>query len=664
MKENMKEFTRARWIWAEDNTRKNDWVWFARDLGLARPPKRAFLNIAVETKYHLFINNKLIVLDGGLNRQSNCADGYFDEVDVARHLRAGTNRILIKAWYWGNQGRNNIDSGRAGLLVEGKGLDLQSDCSWAASRNPAHYETGQPLPSNLYGGHNIGFDANRDVLSSGSAIEYGEYGAAPWGRLSRRPIPLFRFSGIKRFAKVEGHAVCHLPYAMQLTPYFKVLARGGEKIDIRTDRHEVNGGPGDEKNSYRGHRVEYVCKKGLNEFEGLNWMFGEKVIYSMPGTVKIVRLGYRESGYDSSLVGEFASNSRLADVLVGKSARTLYVCMRENFMDCPDRERGQWIGDVSVQVPQVPYVLDGSALKLVRKAIADFIHLRAGDVLRGNVPGACASELPSQSLNAISELGMIAEYHRITGDREVLKECCEPVLRYLQLWKTGGDGLVEGRKGNWRWFDHLYNADAAVNENAWYYSALKFAQRMAGQLPPDLLERKLSIEANFNKQFWKGRYYSSAGVVDDRANAMAVLCGLAGSDKHRDIRNVLISVYNATPYMENYVLEALCAMGCYQDAFIRMSERYARLAENENSTLWEDFHILGTRNHAWSGGPLTILFKHFAGITVEKGRVVVNRELHVLDRVRCVVPSARGNVIISKRRDGARVLVSIEKSAL
>ncbi|MEI6972517.1 MAG: hypothetical protein WCL44_13495 [bacterium] len=663
MKEGRMAFARAKWIWTEDNTRKNDWVWFARDLVLTRPPKRAVLHIAVETKYNLFLNNKLVVLDGGLNRQSNRADGYFDEVDVAKHLRVGKNRILIKAWYWGNQGRNNIDSGRAGLLVEGRGLDLHSDSSWTASRNPAHYDTGQPLPSNLYGGHNIGFDANRDVLSHANAIEYGGYGAAPWGSLSRRPIPLFRFSGIKRYARIEGCAVGHLPYAMQLTPFLKVKARGGETIDIRTDRYEVNGGPGDERNAYRGHRVEYVCRPGLNEFESLNWMFGEKVIYSIPKTVQIVRLGYRESGYDTRLIGEFTSNDRLADVLVKKSMRTLYCCMRENFMDCPDRERGQWIGDVSVQVPQVPYVLDGSALKLVRKAIDDFIHLRAGDVLRGNVPGACAGELPSQSLNAISELGMIAEYYRITGDRDVLRQCCGPVMRYLRLWKMGEDGLLQSRQGDWRWFDHLYNADEAVNENAWYYSALKFAQVMAGTLPSDLMKRKRSIEVNFDKRFWKGSYYSSSGVVDDRANALAVLSGLAETDKHLAIRNVLVSVHNATPYMENYVLEALCSMGYYQDAFNRMSERYAGLAKNENSTLWEDFHILGTRNHAWSGAPLTILFKHFAGISVEKGRVIVNRSLHVLERVRCVVPSANGFVIVSKRRRGGEVRVSIRRSA-
>ena len=35
------------------------------------------------------------------------------------------------------------------------------------------------------------------------------------------------------------------------------------------------------------------------------------------------------------------------------------------------------------------------------------------------------------------------------------------------------------------------------------------------------------------------------------------------------------------------------------------------LIVNENSTLWEDFFQLGTKNHAWSGAPLTIVSKYF-----------------------------------------------------
>lgn len=42
-----------------------------------------------------------------------------------------------------------------------------------------------------------------------------------------------------------------------------------------------------------------------------------------------------------------------------------------------------------------------------------------------------------------------------------------------------------------------------------------------------------------------------------------------------------------------------------------MLSRYYPLIVNENSTLWEDFCFLGTKNHAWSGGPLTIIHKYF-----------------------------------------------------
>ena len=63
--------------------------------------------------------------------------------------------------------------------------------------------------------------------------------------------------------------------------------------------------------------------------------------------------------------------------------------------------------------------------------------------------------------------------------------------------------------------------------------------------------------------------------------------------------------------MEGYVLEALCRIGYKEDAFKRMLSRYYPLIVNENSTLWEDFYQLGTKNHAWSGAPLIIVSKYF-----------------------------------------------------
>ena len=114
--------------------------------------------------------------------------------------------------------------------------------------------------------------------------------------------------------------------------------------------------------------------------------------------------------------------------------------------------------------------------------------------------------------------------------------------------------------------------------------------------------------------FWGGGGNAAGKVMDDRANAMAILTGLADMKDaaHRNrLHDVLVTVFNSTTYMEGYVLEALCVLGYKEDAYKRMMSRYYPLIVNENSTIWEDFFILGTKNHAWSGAPLTIVWRYF-----------------------------------------------------
>ena len=74
--------------------------------------------------------------------------------------------------------------------------------------------------------------------------------------------------------------------------------------------------------------------------------------------------------------------------------------------------------------------------------------------------------------------------------------------------------------------------------------------------------------------------------------------------------------------MEKNVLQALCEMGYYQDAMDRMRLRYEAMVDSPLTTLWEGWGIGkegfggGSYNHAWSGGPLTILSSYMAGVKV------------------------------------------------
>ena len=627
------DFSNAKWIWGKDNKSGNQKLVIRKKFNVETIPYAAEAFVACDTKFWLWVNSTLVVYEGGVFRESINGCGYAEKVDISKYIHKGENVIAALVWFYGNGGRNNTNSGEAGFIFSCDELGIYSGSDFKVLNHPAYVETAAPHPAYLHGGDNTGFDANLD-FGDFTANDFDDsqfedaiiYQNSVWGDCIESPLPLLYVSEEKNveFDLTETGAVAKLPYAMTLSICFVVEAEGNEIIDVRTDRYCINGGPGDEFNQYNGHRIEYKTVKGRNEFKCLMYLYGEEIIMTFPASVKLIGVSYIESGYNTKPVGSFETENDMFNRLIEKSIRTLYVCMRNNFMDCPDRERGQWIGDVSVQASQVFFIYDDRAKILLKKAITDFIHLRKGDVLVGNVPGENFTELPSQSLVAISEFGLLGEYYTYTEDKEVLEIALEPIVNYLKLWDVDEQGLVVPRDGNWRWFDHLWNVDEAVLENALYVSAAKYAVKIGKILGhhqhDEFLNHRIQvISDSIEKYFWKEDHYASGAFVDDRANAIMMLCGLCPEERYPAIRKVLLSVFNSTPYMERFVLKALCEMRYIKDAYNRMMSRYYNLATNENSTLWEDFYILGTKNHAWTGCPLEIAFKYILGLDTKDG---------------------------------------------
>ena len=150
---------------------------------------------------------------------------------------------------------------------------------------------------------------------------------------------------------------------------------------------------------------------------------------------------------------------------------------------------------------------------------------------------------------------------------------------------------------------------------------------------------------------------------DDRANALAVLSGLADKEQYDTIKNVLATTQNSGPYMEYYVLEALCKMGEYELAKDRIKDRYERMVGKDYSTLWEFWAAWqGTKNHAWSGGPLVIMSKHFAGITpLSAGyeKVKIDPQYTLSDSINCTVPSVKGLITLDYEKSSENYIINL-----
>lgn len=117
------------------------------------------------------------------------------------------------------------------------------------------------------------------------------------------------------------------------------------------------------------------------------------------------------------------------------------------------------------------------------------------------------------------------------------------------------------------------------------------------------------------------------------------------------LRRVLTEQMLASPYMEKYVLEALCLMGYHEDAAARMKLRYREMLESGAPTLWELFPTGGSANHAWSGGPLVIMSRYLAGVRPLKPGfekfLVKPVLLKNMKKLEAAVPTGKGTIEVS-----------------
>ena len=108
--------------------------------------------------------------------------------------------------------------------------------------------------------------------------------------------------------------------------------------------------------------------------------------------------------------------------------------------------------------------------------------------------------------------------------------------------------------------------------------------------------------------------------------------------------------------MEKYVLEALCIMDETEFAQERIKQRFAKMVDHPGcTTLWEGWGIGaegfggGTINHAWSGGPLTIMSQYFAGIAPTApafSKYSVFPQMGSLGKISTKVVTAKGDIAL------------------
>ena len=93
-------FNGAQWISIpKSQNTPNQWLCFRKQIECADKNTVAKLNIAVDSKYWLWVNDSLVVFEGGLKRGPNSQDTYYDCIDISDFLERDSMQFPYKSGF-------------------------------------------------------------------------------------------------------------------------------------------------------------------------------------------------------------------------------------------------------------------------------------------------------------------------------------------------------------------------------------------------------------------------------------------------------------------------------------------------------------------------------------------------------------------------------------
>lgn len=501
----------AHWITHPDISREEFGVYlFQKEFELEQVPDSFVIHVSADNRYKLYVNGNYVC--NGPAR-GDTFKWRFETVDVASHLKEGSNLICAKVWNFAEYKPVAQISVGTGLIVMGDSelaSALNTNREWTVFKDPAYSPIKPEIPHYFVVGPGERFDGRLHPWGWRTALMEGEewkharelnrgvgikggslYGHVPQYQLSPRGIPLMeetaqRFGSVRRgdvggadSGFVQGeHAVSVPPHTKgyflldqgQLTTAYPVLTlSGGDGSLVRLTYAESLFNPDGSKGNrsevegkeIRGFSDEFISDGGaLREVQSLWWRTFRYVrveVETGEAPLRIDNLYSIFTAYPFRERASFSSDkaelSRIWDV----GWHTQRLCAGETYFDCPYYEQLQYVGDTRIQC-LISYYVSGDD-RLMRRAVGDYFDSRQSFKLtQSRYPSNSPQIIPPFSLYWIV---MVHDYWMLRGDSKFVQSMIPGILDVLQWYedRIGEDDLlgymewwnfVDWVAGHWR----------------------------------------------------------------------------------------------------------------------------------------------------------------------------------------------------------------------
>ena len=605
------------------------------------------IDITADDYYKLYINGRFVCQGPAPAYHFSY---YYNTVDITDFIEDGENIIAVHTYYQGliNRVWQSGDN-RTGLCLriynDENDMIISADESWKYSYDKSFDENAEAI------GYDTQYTENIDMRRAYHNWTTAEFDDSGWQNAVINPS--------------DDH-ILKASYIPCVSVYNKKwqtaekLSSGSYLFDFGK---EITGGLHLEIQGKEGSTVEVMCAEELDE-NGLprykmrcNVDYYEKWILSGKNDV-IENFDYKAFRYvlvkteDAAFLPEnlsavvrhypaddkknFTHSNNNIKKIWDICENAVIIASQEGFLDCPSREKGQYLGDLTVTAISHAYITGDT--RLFKKALYDFAD--SAEICSGLMAVSSSSFMQEIADYSLLYPYQLLKYFKLSGDRQTLEDLlpvAENMIAFFRQYERA-DGLLESVKSKWNlvdWPQNLRdNYDFELTKpvgdgchaviNAYYYGALKCTNDIREILNLEKVHNAERIRISYINAFMK-----DSGLFTDceksshsslHANALPLFFSMVSNEQAEPlIKLIKEKKLCCGVYFSYFVLQGLCNYNRKDIAFDFIT------SEDENS--WMNmvnegatacFEAWGKEKkwntslcHPWASAPIIILSEHF-----------------------------------------------------
>lgn len=486
--------------------------------------EKATVKISADDYYKLYINGIFVTQGPAPAYNFNY---YYNEIDVTKYLRNGHNTIAVHTYYQGLINRVWVSSDyRHGLIFSldmGDKTIIESDESWKCA-----YHTGFTALGKF--GYDTQYAERYDSGNIMVGFEMPDFDDSSWENayiktnddytMVKQPTEQLEIYDVKPQLIKKTDYGYFVDFGFEAVGYLKFSAHGDKSQAIAIRFGEELTDDGRVRYNMRcncTYQEEFILSGKscdiLNEFDYKAFRYAE-IILPQDAVVDETSILFTVRHYPYEQIKNYKGKDEKLSRIFKLCADTIKYGTQECFVDCPTREKGQYLGDVTI-AGIASLELTGNPA-IIKKALENYCE--SSFICKGLMtvaPASLMQEIADYSLQFPFQVLWVYNY---TKDIEFLKKMYPYVMNVYDYFADyrKENGLLSGVKPKWNLVDWPMNlrdnydfpaekpiADGFHNViNGFYLAMLKHIDEIRGILGIEPLETTSATEKGYIEAFY------------------------------------------------------------------------------------------------------------------------------------------------------------------